>query len=290
MQLDKNSHVVSCIDILGYQGMLRRNNQEELDNIRTEFLYFIELNSRRESGFPSFRYVTYTDNFLFYYKLDYSSNKRKRHDFIRESFGENVKHKNARIERVLYLHIFSLALSQFDLAANNIFIRGGMTIGGFNTGEIITGSGLIDAHDLEEQAVHPRIILNKNVVEDFVSFSRPIPLLYDTKDDVIFIDFLTAKMREDFGFDYEKIILKCEEDNKNVSLFKSELIDVQNNILRALQTCTNERVIQKYKWLSEYFNYFCHSYENLGLNEFLIEDHGDINKTRDKFSPIYGLK
>lgn len=288
MQLNENSHVVSCVDILGYKEVLHRNDQEELDNIKANFLYFIELNSQRESGFPGFEYVTYTDNFLFYYKLDYNSNKRKRHDFVRESFGENVKNVKTRVERVLYLHIFSLALSQFDLAANNIFIRGGLTIGGFNAdGKIISGSGLIDAHDLEEKAVYPRIILNQSVVKEFITSSKPIPLLYDKTDDIIFIDFLSAKMREDLHLEYEKIISNGEADNKRLDLFKSELSDVKDNIINAIQVNTEDKVIKKYKWLADYFNYFCYSHEKLGLNELVIDTHKDANESLNNFRPVH---
>lgn len=53
-----------------------------------------------------------------------------RHDTIREIYGDTIKSQDERIERVLFMHIFSLALTQFDLILHNHFIRGGMTIGG----------------------------------------------------------------------------------------------------------------------------------------------------------------
>lgn len=283
MQLNKDSHVVTCIDILGYKEVLRRDNKEEIDRIATDFLHFVDINSACESGIPYFKHVTYTDNFLFYYKLDYNSSNRIRHDFIKKIFGERIESTKDRIHRVLYYHVFNLALSQFDLAANNMFIRGGLTIGGFNAdGKIISGSGLIDAHDLEEKAVYPRIILNQDVVKEFLAF-RSSPLLYDVEDEIIFIDFLSAREREYFHHVYDK---RVDIDYDNLDSFKSELANIRDNIVNAIHTNINDRVIKKYEWLARYFNYFCYSHKDLDLNELVIETHKDVNECMKGFHTI----
>lgn len=145
---------------------------------------------------------------------------------------------------------------------------------------------MIDAHDLEEKAVYPRIIINQSVVREFTTFSRSIPLLYDKKDDAIFIDFLSAKMREDLHLEYEKVILKGKVDNKNLDFFKSEPKEIKDNILNAIQTNTNDRVIEKYEWLAHYFNYFCYTHKDLDLNELIIETHKDENDCLNNFCNI----
>ncbi len=276
MEINNQSHIVTCIDILGYKEILHRDNQEEIDKIETEFFYFVEENAPRESNFPGFDYITYTDNFLFYYKLNYDSNGRKKHDAIRELYGESIKGFNERIERVLYLHIFSLALTQFDLCVNNYFIRGGLTIGGFKAnGKIISGSGLLESHSLEEKAVYPRIIINPIVVKDFISFSRPIPLLIDLKDEIIFIDFLDAAMRERLHIIFGNDIQKDKMDARKYEIFKSEFVDVRSNIINALQNNSDDRVLNKYRWLAKYFDFFCYSHDSLGLDKLAIESQRD---------------
>lgn len=270
MELNDHSHIVTCIDILGYKEVLHRDDQEEIQRIEEEFRYFVEVNAQEESSFPGFRCINYTDNFLFYYKLDYNSNKRKKHDVIRKIGGDIIKSQNERIERVLFLHIFSLALTQFDLILHNHFVRGGMTIGGFEKrNTIVSGSGLLEAHDLEERAVYPRIILNPTVVRDYITFSRPFPLIMDLEDNKIFIDFLTAQMREWFNLGYRDIE-KSDINMTYLDAFKSTLMDVRKNIEIALESASNSRVIAKYKWLHEYYDFFCYSYSFLGLNELAI--------------------
>lgn len=272
----EHPHIVTCIDILGYQEVLRRNDPEEIMRFETEFLYFVELNTPHESGVPSFRHISYTDNFLLYYKLDYDSNNRKRHNAIREIYGETIGSTKDRIERVLYLHIFGLALTQFDLIANNIVVRGGLTIGGFNVdGRIISGSGLIQAHDLEKKAVHPRIILEDSVVKEYITSSRPIPLLFDVEDRVIFIDFLSAKMRESMHLTYVYNIQEQRINTKSLDFFRLELKDVRDTILNALGSSSSNSVLDKYRWLAKYFDYFCYSYEFLKLNNLAIAPRKD---------------
>lgn len=278
MELNENSHIVTCVDILGYKEILRRDNQEEIDEIETEFEYFVQQNAILESNFPGFRCISYTDNFLFFYKLDYSSDTRKRHDTIREIYGDAIKEQNERIERVLFLHIYSLALTQFDLISNNYFIRGGLTIGGFREqNATVSGSGLLEAHDLEEKAIYPRIILNPDVVENYITQSRPIPLLIDSEDKNIFIDFLGAVMMERLKSVYGNV-KKGEVNVAKLNFFKSELLDVRKNIENALLSATSDRVLAKYKWLVEYFDFFCYSHESIGLNELAIEPLNKSNR------------
>ena len=271
MELNENSHIVTCVDILGYKEILRRDNQEEIDEIETEFEYFVQQNAIHESNFPGFRCISYTDNFLFFYKLGYSSDIKKRHDTIRQIYGDVIKEQNERVERVLFLHIYSLALTQFDLVSNNYFIRGGLTIGGFREqNATVSGSALLEAHDLEEKAIYPRIILNSDVVKNYISPLRPIPLLIDSEDKNIFIDFLGAVMMERLNSMYGDV-KKGEVDVKELNFFKSELLDVKKNIENALISAASDKILAKYKWLVEYFDYFCHSHKCIGLNELAID-------------------
>ena len=156
-----------------------------------------------------------------------------------------------------------------------------MTIGGFEKrNTIVSGSGLLEAHDLEERAVYPRIILNLTIVRDYITFSRPFPLIMDLEDNKIFIDFLSAQMREWFNLGYREIE-KSDINMTYLDAFKSTLMDVRKNIEIALESASNSRVIAKYKWLHEYYDFFCYSYRFLGLNELAINPVG--NKERFVF-------
>ncbi|MBR3768687.1 MAG: hypothetical protein IKL10_10690 [Clostridia bacterium] len=276
MELNEHSHIITCVDILGYKEVLKRNNKDEIDRIRTDFDYFVYNNAPIESNFPAFRCKSYTDNFLFYYKLDYNSHERKMHNIIRKLYGEKIDDVKQRIDRVLYLHIFNLALAQFELINHNYFIRGGLTIGDFDpNGTIASGNGLYEAHELEEKATYPRIILNQEVVREYISRATPIPLLFDTDDNVVFIDFLSAYMRVYLNIQYVKNISKDEIENRNLEFFKSQLQSIRDNILKNLKANSNGRVFEKYNWLAKYYDYFCYSYECFGLDSMAIEPRRD---------------
>lgn len=164
-----------------------------------------------------------------------------------------------------------MGLTQFDLAANNLFIRGGLTIGSFNVaGNIISGKGLLEAHELEEKAVYPRIILNNSVVHEYITrltqYSNNFPLLFDTIDNVVFLDFLSAAL-------WDVMHQEC----CGLEVFRLQLIDVRNNIMNALKINSSDRVLSKYEWLAKYFDFFCNSNKNLGLDELSISSQTDID-------------
>ena len=58
MQLNERSHIVTCVDILGYKEVLRRDDQEEIRRIEIEFQYFVEANIQKRANFPDFRCVS----------------------------------------------------------------------------------------------------------------------------------------------------------------------------------------------------------------------------------------
>lgn len=271
MQLNERSHIVTCVDILGYKEVLRRDDQEEIRRIEIEFQYFVEANIQKRANFPDFRCVSYTDNFLFFYKLSQEAGKSADSDAAGNMTGNHAGISDEKIENVLLGHISSLALTQFDLVLHNHFVRGGMTIGGFEKGStIVSGSGLLEAHDLEEKAVHPRIILNPAIVRDYISFSRPAPLVVDKEDQRIFIDFLSVQMKE--WLDPEK----GAGENGDMDLtylkgFRSVLSGIRVNIEKALEAAADSRVREKYVWLQEYFDFFCYSNQALGLDGLAIK-------------------
>ena len=71
---------------------------------------------------------------------------------------------------------------------------------------------------------------------------------------------------------------KGEVNVAKLNFFKSELLDVRKNIENALLSATSDRVLAKYKWLVEYFDFFCYSHESIGLYELAIEPLNKSNR------------
>lgn len=161
-----------------------------------------------------------------------------------------------------------VAITQYYLAVNNIWIRGSVTYGeiGFSTDEkIISGIALAEAYELEKLALYPRVIIDpricaelkltrtelvKNVNVPSAGFggswiydeekSSYIPNMLPMKD-YLFINFMTMATRQ----------------HENV---KIEISKIYQNLRNNLYSLPPQ--IEKYQWVRDYI-YSNNEIENL---------------------------
>ncbi len=133
---------------------------------------------------------------------------------------------------------------QLELVRRGFFVRGALTLGGFHIyGGLIFGPALVEAYELEQRAVQPRVVLGEKAEECLratVSRLRRSerlgqPLLRDY-DGHAFVDYLA-------------LALESPEDPTEV------LRAHRDKILERLREHRGERdTWEKYRWAAEYHN------------------------------------
>ncbi len=154
---------------------------------------------------------------------------------------------------------FSLALVQYEMAANGIFLRGAISVGPvFIDDDLIFGEALLEATEAERSITRdPRIILTPSAANrtkdhlrwygDPATSPQNHALLLDT-DGQIFIDYLSQS------------ILIAEEEG---GPFFDELLVHRDRVVEKLERYrTNPTVWAKYAWVASYHNWFCSQYNH----------------------------
>jgi hypothetical protein len=182
--------------------------------------------------------------------------------------------------------IEDLASYQFDLAINNIFIRGCATVNyGYLDKTIAFGPGMIDAVECEKKAKYPRICLTDHALKPIRHYidngwpgdERISKFVLYGDDKRFFINYLQTII--DFiNNSCEQIPEEMTEyplyNNvpESIDLMKKHKENIENNL-------KNPDVSEKFSWLANYHNYFCSShFEEIG--DLIILDH------HEKFTTI----
>jgi hypothetical protein len=147
------------------------------------------------------------------------------------------------------------AAFQRCLIQSGYCVRGGIAIGdAFANSRTVFGPALIEAHEAERAAKHPRTVLAPSAVQHaakHVTYYHPMSdapqneeLLVDVRDQCVFLDYLTSgeglyddPIAAHFPADREKTIL----DHR---LFVLANLEKQHGKIRA-----------KYQWLAAYHNF-----------------------------------
>lgn len=147
-------YYIAYFDILGYRQLFKEQ-PEKAETLLSDIHYAIGNTKRRLSAI--------SDNKLF------KSVENADLDFMVKIFSDNFficleRHTETNLEKSRALILLE-AISEIQrnfILAHNLFVRGGVTIGSvsFND-DYIFGQGLIDAVELEEKAVCPRIAIAK---------------------------------------------------------------------------------------------------------------------------------
>lgn len=201
-QIDLDYFIVAFVDILGFSNMVKSDCENKSDSIK----YF---------------------------------------EVLREINKETQKIGDCNITQFSDSVIFSLPLSQDNyikmieilaeyqrkLLYHNIICRGAVAYGKhYKEDDFMFSQALIEAYQLESKdAIYPRIIISKNLLEYFKPTIQNPPYLVQEKDGFYFVDYLSTASKE--------LSLKCLEEF-NRSMHTQSLI-----------------VKEKYYWLYKYWEF-----------------------------------
>jgi hypothetical protein len=154
---------------------------------------------------------------------------------------------NYTFENVFYI-IYELAFIQLYFSLEAIFLRGALSRGShFENDRMIFSEGLVKAYELEQTAIYPRIVIDKDLLDDIMHDNNsyyPIyagfkkqEFLIQSPDGQFFIDYLHSL--------YEEGQLQLESLQKHK----------ESIVMNVKQNSDNIKVMEKYHWLAEYHNY-----------------------------------
>lgn len=168
-KINLEDHYVAFLDILGYKNfILGKTFDEELEfliNIRDAFYESIEIIEKEknyQNELSELKFKTFSDNIVLALPKTMIST---------ESF--------------LYFTKLIRTLSNLMVTKFGLFLRGGVASGNyFQNGDISFGSALVNSYLLENEAKYPRVIFQKEIVEEFLKkdcensrFSRLIEII-----------------------------------------------------------------------------------------------------------------
>jgi hypothetical protein len=153
---------------------------------------------------------------------------------------------------LFFLELLGLVHAQVDLVAQDVLVRGGITIGPLVMSyNVLYGPGLVKAYHLEQSAVYPRIVVDPDAlalvrkdpifwVNGRQSEIKGLRSLLRTENGVSYVDYLRASESE---FDYP------ETDYFDFLKRHKQLIE--SNLQKH---SGNARIRKKYEWLAHYHN------------------------------------
>lgn len=165
---------------------------------------------------------------------------------------------------------------QLTMVLNDYFIRGGWATGElYMDKEVVYGKSLIDAYQLESTLADvPRILFSADMIAlikkhlNYYSSSFTPPQKIDVlkdEDGQYFVNYLSAIVSDSNYIDYESL-------KKHKSIVENRLVKHKNE----------PKFLNKYRWVSEYHNFFCNNFLTNCPTDYLI----DISNTSRKFEFI----
>lgn len=246
-------HVILFLDILGYKNLIKNSSPTKSENDYLEEVHTlmsmlssyierrnqqIDASSERDLKLSRFKSLIFSDNIIFF--APYTS------EIDMLNLSGNL--------------IYGLCEFLFQYPKSDLFFRGSITAGSLYYDEklhFVFGSGLIRAYELESsEAIYPRIIIDTCL--------KPSPILVgwaqDSKEKW-YIDYLSLA--------YARL---CDDQYGEPLMPRERTLFHINQLKKSIQTAlnkyqTDQKVLEKYKWLAEYYNQFC---RHAKLNECLI--------------------
>ena len=230
--------IVAYLDLLGFSEQIRASHVAgESDALLQRFAAVIREWYRSLRG-------------------DRISKDADRRDWDLKAFTDNVVlgHPTRSDGESELGHIMSdVALLQIGLAHEGFFVRGGIAVGDLYMDEdIVFGVGLLEAHQAEQSAVTPRVVLSESAVQlvkqhlEYYASVESAPhnddLLFD-EDNRLFVNYLSCSWPQHTEpplFDWL---------TKHRDIVASEL----------QRHRAEPRVWAKYSWVARYHNYSCES-------------------------------
>ncbi len=233
-----NKHIIAYLDILGFKSIIKKStNHDYIKNLKDIF------------NMAKIALKNYNSNFSDDLKNNIEIN------VFGDSIIISLKYNNDDYV-LLSLFISLLSLIQLYFIESNYFLRGGITIGELikeslikNEPSVLLGKGYIETVELEENAIYPRIICSKSIIEEYsklyfkenaINFYEETlqnqPIIFDEEENKYYINFYHNKFINKFKSTYDKI-------KKNI----------KNNYIANFE---DSHIREKYSWLINYHNSF----------------------------------
>ena len=204
-----NKHIIAYLDILGFKSIIKKSTNHDYIKNLKDIFNMAKIALK-----------------------NYNSN-----------FSDDLKNN-------IEINVFG------DFIESNYFLRGGITIGELikeslikNEPSVLLGKGYIEAVELEENAIYPRIICSKSIIEEYsklyfkentINFYEETlqnqPIIFDEEENKYYINFYHNKFINKFKSTYDKI-------KKNI----------KNNYIANFE---DSHIREKYSWLINYHNSF----------------------------------
>jgi len=279
--INSQNTLVAYLDILGYRGIIENETPEDFYNsIVDTFNYiqgFIDFLSTDEiiksSTVPTsalsnaeiakaFGFKILSDTIIIY--CDYNDIER-----INKKYFEKVD--NESIGAILFLNMVSSFVLEF-IARTGYLLRGSICLGKFYTntfgscllkGEFVFSEAFVRGYDLEQLAIHPRILVDEALYDLLKS------KLESESDTFLFESAIKQDKDGELYFDFYENLRDQDADIKQYRLVN--ITKQINNMLTVKQD--DKRVWKKWYWFKEYHNEKIKSFaksENQDLSELLI--------------------
>lgn len=244
---------VAFIDILGFSDLVNRTEKDA--SLLERIVSILEEQNEHSSIAEHFDAANRIDSSDSYHNM-----------FRASTFSDSIVISTKNNPDALQIIVMRIAQTCNKLLHQGVFTRGAISKGKLiHTNTIVLGNGLISAYNLEKSAaVYPRILLDKNVVEDM----GELPIQNGLAD----------LRRQDFDGLWHLHILHPSIMDSNSHDTKSNH-DALNNldymalgrkeIEKAFKSSGDLAVKAKIGWLARYFNEYAVSF---GLPEIKIMD------------------
>lgn len=201
-QTDLDYSIVAFVDILGFSNMVKSDCENKSDSIKY-FEILREINKETQR-IGACNVTQFSDSVIFSLPLS------------QDNYIKMIK---------------ILAEYQRELLYHNIICRGAVAYGKhYKEDDFMFSQALIEAYQLESKdAIYPRIIISKNLLEYFKPTIQNPPCLVQEKDGFNFVDYLSAADKE--------LSLKCLKEF-NCSMHAQSLV-----------------IKEKYYWLYKYWEF-----------------------------------
>ena len=231
-------YFIAYIDVLGYKEYVYSGENNALHLSQTirktiDFINARNVEAKQLDDEYVYKFRCFSDNFILC----------------------SEKHDNSLIEDIAWL--------QFNLALDNVFVRGSFSFGELHfDNDFIFGKGIINAHKLESSiAIYPRVVVdskyllgNKDIPNGAIVITEGFGHFKTDFDGAVFIDYLNI------------VKLKCDIGHWSLpECFLSALEKHRAKIMENIAHNLNQpAVLQKYLWLRNYHNSFCLEHDEYG--------------------------
>ncbi|MBB6367958.1 hypothetical protein FHR56_003123 [Xanthomonas sacchari] len=242
--------LISFIDILGFRQIVGSRNCDEISTALKTMRQFSEGDDSGEEF--NARVIQFSDSIIRIRPLDSKTN---------EDGGYGT----------LFHELLDIGMMQGELANNNIYIRGGVTIGdiSYESGNIF-GPGFIRAYDLESKiANYPRIVVDRKIFDAMKIDKRLYSSHNDLDDEIGYIARELKRGSDGIHFiDYLRVTLNNIDDPHIGGHFF--LKQHKTNILGNIKSTSElDGETGKYLWAAMYHNQFLDS--EIERNEDTLE-------------------